>query len=67
MKALASSLRNSFRRLSIRGRNSLRRSVQRLSMRGRKANDQQHLGKDAEGPHMSNGTKGLVTLLLLKP
>jgi len=27
-------------------------------MRGRRANDQQRLGKDAEGPHMSNGTKG---------
>ncbi|XP_045204108.2 delta-like protein D [Mercenaria mercenaria] len=50
-------LASSLRRLSIRGSKSLRRSIQRLSMRGRR-NDQQRLGKDAERPATSNGTRG---------
>lgn len=60
IKALASSLRHSIRRLSIRGRDSLRRSVQRLSMRGRRGNDTQHLSRNAEGPHMADGTSMVI-------
>ncbi|XP_060586889.1 uncharacterized protein LOC132742466 isoform X2 [Ruditapes philippinarum] len=50
-------LASSLRRMSIRGSKSLRRSIQRLSMRGRR-NDQQRLGKGAEAPAKSNGTRG---------
>ncbi|XP_052794259.1 uncharacterized protein LOC128227605 isoform X2 [Mya arenaria] len=58
IKALASSIRQSFRRMSQRGGDGIRRSIQRLSRRGRRQNDEKKLGTDIDPPAKTNGVKG---------